>query len=380
MSIDTKPIASGDNPCRDKSAVVLLQAKAKTTEHEQHAQHALGIKVAKLLGCPFLGNYEAKAPVPSNLYYIPTDTLIGRDKYKLLGIDSRDDFFGGLVSHPFMATKAITHPLFGANAQRPIGWPLGFAQQTNDAVLRGYTVFDLDEALQAGNQLLRNGPLRVKPVRATAGRGQIRITTPKELATTLAALNQEEVASWGLVLEEDLIDVSTYSVGQVTLGGITVSYFGTQQLTHDNTGEQVYGGSDLRLVRGGYEQLLQLQPAAHIRLAIRQAQTYEQAAFATLPDFIASRRNYDVAQGLDAQGRQRSGVLEQSWRIGGASGAEILALLTLAEAPSLHCIRASTHEIYGDATPPLHASVLYQGDDPEVGRISKFAVVEPYVP
>src|SRR5262249_20209871 len=39
--------------------------------------------------------------------------------------------------------------------------------------------------------------------------------------------------------------------------------------------------------------------------------------------FAASRRNYDVAQGIDADGWPQSGVLEPSWHVGGASSAEL---------------------------------------------------------
>lgn len=376
---------NNDATSQVKSAVVLLPVSETTSEHERHTQHALGIKIAKLLGCPFLGAYNPRASDPQTsaqeaLYFIPSDTLIEHEHYRSLGIQTDEDFFGGLVSQPFMATKAITHPLFGADAQRPEGWSLAFSQQTKNAVLRGYTVFSLNEGLQAGSQLLGYGPLRLKPVRATGGRNQTRIASREELVAALACLNEDEITQWGLVLEEDLRQVATYSVGQVSIGGMTASYYGSQRLTRDNTGTLVYGGSALRLVRGGYDELLALRPPAHIELAIGQARAYEQAAFANLPGFMASRRNYDIAQGLNAQGKQCSGVLEQSWRIGGASAAEVFGLLALAESPALHCVQASTHELYGDAAPPLHANMLYQGDDPSIGRISKFALVEPDVP
>ena len=359
-----------------RSAVVLLPISETSSEHERHTQQALGIKIAKLLDCPFLGTYDPRVNAQRALYFIPSDTLIGREHYRGLGIDSGEDFFGGLVSQPFMATKAITHPLLNADAQRPDAWPLDFSQRAIGAVLHGYTVFSLDEGLQAGIQLLRHGPLRIKPVRATGGRNQIRVASDAQLIAALAPLNPAEIARWGLVLEEDLREVATFSVGQVSIGGLTASYYGTQQLTRDNHGASVYGGSAVRLVRGDYDALLNLQPPEHIRKAIAQAQSYERAAMATLPDFIASRRNYDVAQGLDAQGSRRSGVLEQSWRVGGASAAEILGLGALAENPTQQSVRASTHECYGHATAPPHANMLYQGDDPAIGRITKFALVE----
>ena len=188
----------------------------------------------------------------------------------------------------------------------------------------------------------------------------------------------QEVASWGLVLEEDLSDVITLSVGQVQVAGIVASYHGTQCLTEDNSGETVYGGSTLWIVRGGYEELLELDLDEHVRRAVTQAMQYEKAALACFPDFIASRRNYDIAQGTNARGERCSGVLEQSWRIGGASPAEVEALLAFAADPDLQRICASTHEIYGETTIPADASVLYEGDDPDVGLISKFTKVQPY--
>ena len=56
--------------------------------------------------------------------------------------------------------------------------------------------------------------------------------------------------------------------------------------------------------------------------------------------FFASRRNYDIARGIDAQGQWRCRVLEQSWRIGGASGPEVAALQAFRADPALRVIRA----------------------------------------
>jgi hypothetical protein len=72
----------------------------------------------------------------------------------------------------------------------------------------------------------------------------------------------------------------------------------------------------------------------------------------------------------------RSAVLEQSWRIGGASGAEIAALAAFCDHPSLTAIEASTHELYGSqARPPASAQVLFEGDDPDAGQILKYVCV-----
>ena len=221
--------------------------------------------------------------------------------------------------------------------------------------------------------------MRVKPVRATAGRGQWLVEDTDALEQALAAQDADEVNAFGLVLEQHLDEVLTYSVGQVRIGELLATYHGRQRLTEDNAGETVYGGSDLVVVRGDFDALLQLDLPDPVRLAVSQSQRYDAVASACFPALIASRRNYDVAQGRDAHGRQRSGVLEQSWRIGGASSAEIAALETFHADPTVTRVRASSLEFFGEVRqPPTHASVLFRGLDPEIGFMTKCVTVEAY--
>lgn len=361
-----------------KSGVVLLPLGADTPRHERAVHQVLGQKLADLLGTRFLGDYDPARHRGSGYYFVPDETLLDPDKYRALGIRGAGDLFGGLAPYPFMATKAITHPLLDSPQKVPHGWSERFSEQAAAGILSGYTVFDLGDAARAGQRLLTHGPVRVKPVRGKAGRGQQAIGDHAELARCLAEQDAAEVATWGLVLEENLEEVVTLSVGQVVVADLTASYYGTQHLTQDNSGAEVYGGSELVVVRSGYAGLMALPMPETIRLAIAQARQYEQAAFDNFPGLFASRRNYDIAQGLDASGRQCSGVLEQSWRIGGASAAEVFALEAFNRDPSLHCIRASTIERYGDVAPPESATLLYQGEEPELGVLSKYVKVEAY--
>ena len=133
-------------------------------------------------------------------------------------------------------------------------------------------------------------------------------------------------------------------------------------------------------MRGDFDALLGLDPPEEARRAVAQARAYDAAAMELFPGLFASRRNYDVALGLDAGGRRRRGVLEQSWRLGGASGAEIAALEAFRAEPALQAVRASSIEIYGEgeALPP-HATVSFRGIDERVGPITKYALlVERY--
>jgi hypothetical protein len=94
---------------------------------------------------------------------------------------------------------------------------------------------------------------------------------------------------------------------------------------------------------------------------------------------FASRVNYDVAQGRDARGRECAGVLEQSWRIGGASGAEIVALQSLRDDPSVQTVRASMVEAYGDGVAvPAGATLYFSGVDPQIGAITKYAMLHEH--
>jgi hypothetical protein len=129
-------------------------------------------------------------------------------------------------------------------------------------------------------------------------------------------------------------------------------------------------------VRGGWNALDALPMAAEARAAVAAARLYDEAV-AEYPGFTASRRNYDVAQGLDGDGLPRLGVLESSWRVGGASSAELVALATFAQDPSLQIVRASHVQEFGkDREPPAGAIVHFQGDDPEAGPLLRYTVVQ----
>src|SRR5207253_7362790 len=144
-------------------------------------------------------------------------------------------------------------------------------------------------------------------------------------------------------------------------------YHGVQRLTKDNAGRAVYGGSDLVCVRGGWKALAELPMTKEVRVGVEQAITYETAMDA-YPGFMASRRNYDVGQGLDAQGKWRSGVFEASWRVGGATAAEVAALAAFMEDAAVDVINASSVLAFGEEIePPPGARVHFQGDDPELG-------------
>ena len=346
------------------------------SEHERVTRHAHAGRLAHLKGYRYVGVLGSAAPPAGPLYFVPSDTIVGCDLAHSMGIRSESDLFGGVVPFPYVATKAISHPLHG-DATAPDGWMASFAPRIRHCVLDGFSAFSEADARRAGRWLLRGGSVRVKPVRATGGRGQRVARDSETLDAALADL--PDLATDGVVLERNLHKPRTLSVGQVTVGSMRISYYGLQRLTRNHAGEWVYGGSDLTAVRGDLDTLHALpQLAPELRLAIDQARAYHAAVVSSFPGFMASRINYDVAQGFDDAGAWCSGVLEQSWRIGGATGAEIAAMEAFRDQPDRPLVRASCFEVFGEATLPPGACVYYDGIDPSVGRLVKYSFVEPH--
>ena len=373
---DAAPDRSGDerNPCR--GTLVAYATAADRSRHEAETGALIARKLAALKGIRFAGDYEASRRYAPPVYYVPDDTLVGVGIAEVLGITCEDDLFGGIFPHAFVATKAISHPTVGPMATAPLGWSHEFGHRVRNAVLSGFTAFTAADADVACRRLLADGPVRVKPVREKGGRGQTVVRTPEELAPLIAAIDPQELAACGLVLEENLEDVETRSVGQVRVDDLVISYFGTQRLTRDNAGNLVYGGTDLLAARGGFDRLLSLALPEGAREAVSRAGIYDAAATACFPGLIVSRRNYDIAMGSDAKGRRRTGVLEQSWRMGGASGAELAALEGFRADPSAHALRAATVELYGEGhSPPPGATVYFSGVDDRVGPLVKYSLL-----
>jgi len=221
--------------------------------------------------------------------------------------------------------------------------------------------------------LLQGGDVRVKLASGIGGAGQSVARDEADLEAQLAAIDPAEFPG-GIVLERNLLGVRTYSIGCVRVGSLLASYIGTQRTTRSRHGKEVYGGSSIKVVRGGFEALDRLELEDQARWAIRSARTYHEAALACFSGMFASRCNYDVAEGCDVSGRQCMGVLEQSWRIGGASGAEVAALEALNDDPALQGVRASTTEVHGPDVPVPDGAILYfSGVDDHLGPITKYA-------
>lgn len=358
-------------PLRRGRVVLLTEAGRDVDHHETATQRHIGREVAALLGYAFAGEHEGGV-LAWPTYAVPLQTLLAREA-DALGIRNEGDLLGGVVPHAFVAGKAITHGILSRDAAAPEAWSIDLARDLDGAVLEGYAAFSRSDARVAAARLLQRGPIRLKAAVARGGHGQAVCATLDHFDTAALAIADDELARHGVVVERNLADASTYSIGTTRVGASRISYFGRQRTVVDHLGREVYGGSDLVAVRGDFRALSSLGMPAVVATALAKALHYDAAVAAAYPLFYASRRNYDVVHGFDIDGFAHIGVLEQSWRIGGATPAELLALRAFAADPYLASIRVATHEAYGNPTPPADAIVYFEDSAMRFGGLVKYA-------
>ncbi|KLD80017.1 DUF3182 family protein [Xanthomonas hyacinthi] len=334
--------------------------------HEAATHAWIAAEVARLMRLPL-----QDASAAQRGFYVPDDTLTAAQAQHL-GVRVAADLLGGVVPHAFVATKAISHPLVDPGAAAPQGWNHALGAALAAATVPGYTAFAAADARTAYARLCGGGQVRLKLPHGIAGQGQLLLHDAPALDTALDAAAATDLAQQGVVLERQLDRSTTFSVGEVDCAGMTIAYYGTQSATADGAGHETYGGSHLFVIRGTLDALLERALPPPQREAVLKARHYDRCIAQAYPGFYASRRNYDVIDGIAQDGTRLRGVLEQSWRIGGATPAELAAIAAFQREPALHAVVAATVERYGAAALPAGAEVYYTGEDPRVGRLTKY--------
>ncbi|RPE79867.1 DUF3182 family protein [Vulcaniibacterium tengchongense] len=362
-----------------RGLVVELQTLARPPDsHEAATLRWIARRLAALLGYDYAGAHAAGARYDVPPYFVPDATLTWTEAQRL-GIFAERQLFGGVVPHAFVAAKTVGHRLLEDAEAVPPGWAPRAAAALAGATLTGYAAFSPADARRACARLAAAGHrVRFKPGGGLGGHGQRRIASADALDAALAELGPSLLQRYGVVLEQDLDEVLTYSVGRVAVGELRIAYCGTQRQAPGADGRTVYGGSTLLCVRGELHDLLDadLPLPDERRRAVELALRYDAALQRAYPAVFASRRNYDVAFGRTPDGAPRCGVLEQSWRVGGATPAELLALEALRDAPHRRWVRARCHEIPQLIEPPARAAVSFRGIDATAGPLTKYAIVD----
>lgn len=369
-------MAASDVSDRYTHVLALAGPSASRSGHERATLGWIAAQVAKTLALPFAGFVDAAPDFPGRPYLVPQATLLSDDAARL-GIEDEDALLGGAVPYAFVATKLITHGLISSGAAAPSGWQPDLDATLGPVTFAGFSAFATDDLLEACRRLLAShGAARLKLADGLGGGGQHVVRDLAACAAVLRTLTPAQIEA-GIVVEAEVSDAATYSVGEMRLGGRAIAYVGTQGLSAGRDGRPVYGGSTLSVVRGRMPDLLTVCRQPRLRRTIEMAIAYDHAAQSTYPALLCSRRNYDVLWGSDHHGNPHGGVLEQSWRIGGATPAELAAFDLLDREPRLSRVIASTVEHHGPVRVPPQADVYCVLDDPRCGLITKFRRVGP---
>jgi Protein of unknown function (DUF3182) len=222
--------------------------------HQKILLQADAEAIARLKRYKFGGHHETGRNYSGSMFFVPDDTLL-LEESSCLGIGP-NDLYGGVVPYPFVKTKAITHAPVDGAADRPQGWSASFTERVRHIVLAGYTVFSTHDARIAGKRMLRRGSIRVKKPPGASGLGQSLVSSTTELQAVLERIAGDELATYGLVLEENLLDVRTMSVGHIVIDGLEIGYHGTQRC---------------------WNALDALPMVAEARAAVRAARLYDEA-------------------------------------------------------------------------------------------------------
>ena len=287
-------MASERPPITSHRRVTYLACRTDAREHDRATQRRLAARLAALMGCEF---DELKGTAMGSTvdlgYVVPDVTITSLETARALGIRGEEDLFGGVVPFPFVATKTISHPLIDPAAAAPPGWQADFPERVRDVTLAGWSAFSPSDARAAGRRLLRDGDVRIKLASGIGGSGQSVARGETELDAQLAVIAPAAFAD-GVVVERNLVDdVRTYSVGLVRVGALRASYIGTQRTTRSRHGKEVYGGSSIQVVRGGFDALEPLTLEDGARRAIAMARAYHESALTCFAGMLASRSNYD---------------------------------------------------------------------------------------
>ncbi|MGZ3238690.1 MAG: DUF3182 family protein, partial [Burkholderiaceae bacterium] len=226
---------------KSRGIVVLYSCKPCNRDgHEYQTHNEIARRLAHLRAYEYAGEFDPSCRYDRSLYFVPNDTFVATESVRRLGVTDEHDLFGGVVPFPFVATKTITHGLPDGYRYAPAGWSTAFGHLVREKVLPGFSAFTFDDARSATRNLLQHGNVRFKKACGIGGLGQSVIANMDELDACLNKMTVEELQRDGVILEVNLNDVVTYSVGQVRVGNLLATYCGTQQLTTSNHGEEVY--------------------------------------------------------------------------------------------------------------------------------------------
>ena len=210
-----------------------------------------------------------------------------------------------------------------------------FTKSIGEATLPGFTAFTPHDAAEAFKKMRDEGlSVRFKDPSSTGGLGQQLVRNQNELAEALTA-HESKFANVGAVLEVDLENVETVTVGYVDLDGKTYTWYGKPHDVEFNDMLR-FGGNELTVVKGGFDVLRrQCKDPSDLLAVVQTEHVFD--AYSNLGTII-TRGTFDVVRGNALDGTYMSGVADPSFRPSASSAAEIRAIEAFAESAGTHVV------------------------------------------
>ena len=156
----------------------------------------------------------------------------------------------------------------------------------------------------------------------------------------ISKIDPELFKKFGIILETNIYSdednpLTAFSSGWIEIDGETFAYVGKQTTGQDNR----YLGTRLHMVRGE-----EMPFVDEIPKKITTDSNFIKTLIPLLPGLISTRSNFNFAGTND----DNIFALEPTFRVGGATGAELLAREILSRDAKALKVTASTHVIYGE--------------------------------
>jgi hypothetical protein len=275
--------------------------------------------IAKILGVSTV--LSGSGIADDSCYQIPSSTITLSEAERR-GVRSVDDLYGVAIGvNDIPGSKVSLHRVIGSS---PHGYSRSVANSLTERglVLPGYSVFNIESA-QLAFQALHNDDysVRLKDPRQSDSGGQWVVECETDLLDVLQRL--PELGTHGVVLESNLSDTSTLSMGSVIIDGVCYSFL-ARQFDVKHLGKTRFGGGQVTFYQCELSDLADNVDDEYLKVAIEKASSAHDVFSQYEP--IASRFSYDVLTGVASNGNMLSGVSDQTFRVGGYTPAEVLAI------------------------------------------------------
>lgn len=300
--------------------------------------------IADYLGLDFL---ERQVKDNIGVYVVPAVTL-ERDRAEYLGIYSPEDFYGGSVGHVQQAGKSVLHRTMSSNI--PGFYSGDFVGKVDEFVLPGVTGFSREDLIAGYMKFMnKDCDMRLKLPGESDGNGQYVARSKIELMDLLCMHEDGCINEHGLVLEANVNEPRTLSVGYAQIGRDMFSFLVNQKEDKVNEGgheRSRYRGAQVRVVRGELGELQKLKKLDRrekeaIRTSLGFSRIYKEEM-----GVVASRLSFDHISGFDSNGNEIGGITDITARLGGTCPAVMLAAGRFKGEPDLAVVDAEVNLNY----------------------------------